>query len=110
MTPVALHQQYRSSTRKPTFPVQNQTWKSAFMLLPTGQLLLSMQANTLHLYTPDPTNGSPHPSWAPVHISVRSTLVLGHSYKLHGTQLNGLSQAVSYGDDAGILSNLLLFN
>jgi hypothetical protein len=90
---------------QPTFPAQNQTWQSAFMLLPTGQLLLSMQTNTLHLYTPDPADGLPHPSWAPAHISVHSTLAPGQSYKLHGTQLNGLSQALSYGDDAGMATN-----
>jgi hypothetical protein len=90
---------------QPTFPATNQTWQSAFMLLPTGQLLLSMQTNTLYLYTPDPASGSPHHSWAPAHISVPSTLVLNHSYKLHGTQLNGLSQALSYGDDAGMATN-----
>jgi hypothetical protein len=90
---------------QPTFPAQNQTWQSAFMLLPTGQLLLSMQTNTLHLYTPDPADGLPHPSWRPAHISVPSTLAPGQSHKLHGTQLNGLSQAVSYGDDAGMATN-----
>jgi hypothetical protein len=90
---------------QPTFPAGNQTWQSAFMLLPTGQLLLSMQTNTLFLYTPDPASGAPHPSWAPADISVPSTLVLSHSYKLHGTQLNGLSQAVVYGDDAGMATN-----
>jgi hypothetical protein len=90
---------------QPTFPTGNQTWQSTFMLLPTGQLLLSMQSNTLHLYTPDSTSGSPDPSWAPANISVPSTLVLDHSYTLSGTQLNGLSQAVSYGDDAGMATN-----
>jgi hypothetical protein len=90
---------------QPTFPKGNQTWQSAFMLLPTGQLLLSMQTNILYLYTPDSTSGSPDPSWAPTNISVPSTLVLNHSYTLSGTQLNGLSQAVSYGDDAGMATN-----
>jgi hypothetical protein len=31
--------------------------------------------------------------------------VLNHSHKLHGTQFNGLSQAVTYGDDAGMATN-----
>jgi hypothetical protein len=107
--PVVLEYDPSSSALKipllgvqPTFPAGNQTWQSAFMLLPTGQLLLSMQTNTLSLYTPDPASGLPDPSWAPAHISIPPTLVLDHSYKLRGTQLNGLSQAVSYGDDAGM--------
>ena len=32
-------------------------------------------------------------------------MVPGESYRLSGTQLNGLSQAVSYGDDAGMATN-----
>lgn len=110
--PVVLEYDHSSSATiipqldvQPVFPAGNQTWQSAFMLLPTGQLLLSMQSKTIHLYTPDPASGLPHPSWAPAHISVPSTLLLNHSYKLHGTQLNGLSQALSYGDDAGMATN-----
>jgi hypothetical protein len=32
-------------------------------------------------------------------------MVPGQSYRLSGTQINGLSQAVSYGDDAGMATN-----
>jgi hypothetical protein len=89
----------------PPLPTGNQTWQSAFLLLPTGQLLCSAQSNTLFLYTPDPASGLPDPSWKPANISVPATLVLNRSYTLSGTQLNGLSQAVCYGDDAGMATN-----
>jgi hypothetical protein len=90
---------------QPALPPSNFTWQSCFLLLPTGQLLCSAQANTLFLYTPDPAAGSPHPSWRPGHISVPTNMNPGHSYTLSGTQLNGLSQAVGYGDDAGMSTN-----
>ena len=90
---------------QPALPAGNYTWQSAFLLLPTGQLLCSAQGNTLFLYTPDPAAGLPKDSWRPGHIHIPDTMEPGHSYKLRGTQLNGLTQAVSYGDDAGMATN-----
>jgi hypothetical protein len=91
--------------KQPALPSGNYTWQSCFLLLPTGQMLLSAQSNTLFLYTPDPATSTPNPAWAPANISVPPTMVLSHSYTLSGTQLNGLSQAVCYGDDAGMATN-----
>lgn len=90
---------------QPTLPAGNYTWQSCFLLLPTGQLLCSAQTNQLFLYTPDPASGLPHHAWKPTHIEVPECMVPGHSYRLSGTQINGLSQAVSYGDDAGMATN-----
>ena len=90
---------------QPTLPGGNFTWQSAFLLLPTGQLLCSAQSNRLFLYTPDPAAGLPHHTWRPGHIDVAECMVPGHSYRLSGTQINGLSQAVCYGDDAGMATN-----
>lgn len=90
---------------QPALPPTNYTWQSFFLLLPTGQLLCSAQTSTLFLYTPDPASGSPHASWRPGHISVPVDMKPGSSYTLSGTQLNGLSQAVCYGDDGGMATN-----
>ncbi|HET7881671.1 MAG TPA: kelch repeat-containing protein [Acetobacteraceae bacterium] len=90
---------------QPTLPAGNFTWQSAFLLLPTGQLLCSAQSNHLFLYTPDPASGLPHHTWRPAHIDVAECMVPGHSYRLSGTQINGLSQAVIYGDDGGMATN-----
>jgi hypothetical protein len=89
----------------PAFPAGNFTWQSCFLVLPTGQLLVSAQSSTLYLYTPDPAAGSPDPSWAPSGIQVPSVMVRAHSYTLSGNQLNGLSQCSTYGDDAGMATN-----
>ncbi len=90
---------------QPPLPAGKFTWQCAFMLLPTGQLLLSAQDSTLFLYTPDPATSAPNPAWKPAHISVDHHMALGHSYTISGTQINGLSQAVGYGDDAGMATN-----
>lgn len=90
---------------QPTLPAGNWTWQSFFLLLPTGQLLCGAHSNSLFLYTPDPAGGTPHHSWRPAHIAVPDCMVPGHSYRLFGTQINGLSQAVSYGDDGGMATN-----
>jgi hypothetical protein len=89
---------------QPQLPAKNQTWQSSFLLLPTGQLLCSAQTNTLSLYTPDAAS-LPNPAWKPAHISVPTTLTCGRSYTVSGTQINGLSQGVGYGDDGGMATN-----
>ena len=78
------------------------TWQCWFLLLPTGQLLCSAGQNTLYLYQPD---GLPQPGWKPTITSAPATMVSGETYTITGTQLNGLSQAVSYGDDGQMATN-----
>jgi hypothetical protein len=90
---------------QPDLPAGNYTWQSFMLLLPTGQILLSAQASTLYLYTPDPATGAPQDAWRPTILSVPSVMVPGNSYTITGTQFNGLSQAVCYGDDAGMATN-----
>lgn len=74
-----------------------QLYWSRMMLLPTGQVLFSPSSTDVRCYTPD---GGPRPAWRPTITSVTP-----HgppwltTYTIHGTQLNGLSQANMYGDD-----------
>ena len=90
---------------QPTLPAGNWTWQSCFLLLPTGQLLCSAQTNHLFLYTPDPASGAPHHDWRPAHIVVPECMAPGGSYRVSGIRINGLSQAVCYGDDGGMATN-----
>lgn len=78
------------------------TYNCRMLLLPTGQVLFSTCTGTLEMYSPD---GSPLTSWRPEITNVPHELARGHSFKLLGRQLNGLSQAVSYGDDAQMATN-----
>ena len=72
--------------------------------LPSGEVLvLAPQLNVrARIYTP---TGMAQRSWAPVVTTVSDTLTRGQSYKLTGVQLNGLSQAASYGDELNTSTN-----
>jgi len=72
------------------------------LVLPTGQILFTDGSKDVEFYTP---LGSPDPSWAPTITAVPTTLTHGTTATLSGTQLNGLSQGASYGDDAQSATN-----
>ena len=75
---------------------------SRLLLLPTGQVLFANGSTNIQVYTPA---GSPDPVWKPTITSVPTSMVPGGTYTLCGRQINGLSQAVSYGDDAQMATN-----
>jgi hypothetical protein len=98
--------EFDGSALNPVTPPSNApntlTFNCRFLLLPTGQVLYSNCTSDLQVFTP---SGSPHGHWRP-HIShVPKTLRRGHSYRLRGRQLNGMSQANGYGDDAQMATN-----
>jgi len=77
---------------------------SRLVLLPTGQVLFSPSSQDIQVYTPD---GGPQEAWRPT-ISAIVPHCSGSSpdyYLLKGTQLNGLSQANTYGDDCAAATN-----
>lgn len=77
-------------------------YSSRLLLLPTGQVLHTNGTSVVAIYTPD---GAPDPAWRPSITSVPTTLVPGSTYTLYGRQLNGLSQAVMYGDEGAMATN-----
>jgi hypothetical protein len=72
------------------------------LLLPTGQVMFANGSSNIQVYTPA---GGPDPIWKPTITSVPTTLRVGTTPTLAGRQINGLSQAVSYGDDATMATN-----
>jgi hypothetical protein len=72
------------------------------MLLPTGEVLHTNGSSALAIYTSD---GSPDSAWKPSITSVPTALHPGSTYVLHGRQINGLSQAVIYGDEGAMATN-----
>lgn len=78
------------------------TYEGRMLLLPTGQVLFSNNSTDVEVYTPD---GSPDPAWRPQITNSPASVQPGHTYTIRGRQLNGLSQAVSYGDDAMMATN-----
>jgi hypothetical protein len=65
------------------------------ILLPTGQVLM-LAALRVVLYNP---TGSPKASWMPTIESYPKNVTAGKTYKITGTQFNGLGQAMAYGDE-----------
>ena len=82
------------------------SWQSRLLLLPTGQVLMSsQQGKTISILIDTAVIGIPSPIWKPVITAFTPVMALGHHYKLSGKQINGLSQACCYGDDAQMGTN-----
>ena len=77
-------------------------YNTRMMLLPTGEVLFANESTTVAVFTP---HGGPDPSWAPTITNVPDPLTTGTDVVIHGRQFNGLSQAVSYGDDCASATN-----
>jgi uncharacterized repeat protein (TIGR03803 family) len=73
------------------------------LLLPTGQVLFTDGTKDVEIYTP---GGKYKSAWAPTIKSWPTSITHGQkNYAITGTQFNGLSQAVAYGDDAQAATN-----
>ncbi len=70
----------------------------SLMILPTGQVLVG----GTEVYT---SAGTYEPAWAPRIKSFPATVVRGTTYKISGTQFNGLSQAAAFGDEYQTATN-----
>jgi len=70
----------------------------SLMLLPTGQVLVGGS----EVYT---STGTYQTSWAPTIHTVPTSVVRGSTYKISGTQFNGLSQAAAFGDEFQTATN-----
>jgi hypothetical protein len=71
------------------------------LLLPTGQVLFAAQTGDIYAYSSYGTDASARPQITAAPAVVRPLL----AHTLHGRLLNGLSQAVGYGDDAAAATN-----
>ena len=72
------------------------------LLLPTGQILFAAQTNEIYVYN---YHGCINAAARPQMTAHPTTVRPFNSYTLHGRLLNGLSQAVGYGDDASAATN-----
>ncbi len=68
------------------------------MMLPTGQVLVG----GTEVYNPA---GTYEAGWAPTITTVATSLTRGSTYKISGTQFNGLSQAAAFGDEYQTATN-----
>lgn len=70
----------------------------SLIVLPTGQVLVGGS----EVYNP---TGTYDAAWAPTITSVTSSLNRGSTYKISGTQFNGMSQAAAFGDEYETATN-----
>lgn len=72
------------------------------LLTPSGQVLFSAGTHEIGVYS---QSGGPEPSWQPHIANSPSEIVGGRPCTIKGPQINGLSQTVSYGDEATMATN-----
>jgi hypothetical protein len=70
----------------------------SLLVLPTGQVLVAGS----EVYNPA---GTYKAAWAPTITGVASTVTRGATYRIFGTQFNGLSQAAAFGDEFETATN-----
>jgi hypothetical protein len=70
----------------------------SLMLLPTGEVLVGGS----EVYT---STGTYLPAWAPTIHTAPTSVTRGSTYKITGTQFNGLSQAAAFGDEFQTATN-----
>ena len=70
----------------------------SLMMLPTGEVLVG----GFEVYT---SSGTYMPSWAPTIKTAPTSVTRGSTYKITGTQFNGLSQAAAFGDEFQTATN-----
>lgn len=71
---------------------QTLTTPGALLVLPTGQVIVG----GTEVYNP---TGTYEASWQPTITTCPSSVTRGQTYKITGTQFNGLSQASAFGDE-----------
>ena len=83
----------------PGFNPNNSSFNTQMLVLPSGQVMLVDDSRQIGIYTP---NGAPQNAWKPVITDITGS---GTQYTLTGTQINGISEGATYGDDNEMASN-----
>lgn len=104
LTPTYFFEFDGTSIYRVTDPPNNskEPYQGRMMLAPTGNVFYASASNEIFAYS---YCSFPAASWRPHITAVSSFLRAGGTYTLKGQQLNGLSQAVGYGDDAASATN-----
>ena len=93
-----------NSVPAPPDALSDATYFTSLLVLPTGQVMLVDFSATVQIYTPaaSPTYNA---AWAPTISAVPSTISSGATYRITGTQFNGLNQGSAFGDEAQNATN-----
>ena len=73
------------------------TYVTRLLLLPNGDIMFAREDDS-SFYTYHASDPTPQPSWQPVIQTCPTNFAPGSSVQITGTQFNGLSQAVAYGE------------
>jgi hypothetical protein len=99
-TPLTIYEW--NGTALSAFPnVTNSTKDDSYvthlLVLPTGQIMFTdFSTNGVEILT---SAGTYQPSWQPTITTAPSSLTIGQTYPISGTQFNGVTTGASYGDD-----------
>jgi hypothetical protein len=88
----------------PASAANDAAYYTNLLMLPTGQALFVDNSTTVQVYTPAPSP-TYDPAWAPTIASAPATITAGSTYKITGTQFNGLTQASANGDETQNATN-----
>jgi hypothetical protein len=80
------------------------TYSTRLLLLPNGDIMFCREDDS-SFYAYHSAAASPQDSFRPVIQACPANLTAGSTVQISGTQFNGLSQAVAYGDDAEAATN-----
>jgi hypothetical protein len=81
------------------------SYQGRLLVLPTGQILYTLAdgvTKDAEVYT---AKGTFQSAWAPTITAAPSSVTRGNTYKISGTQFNGLTHGAAYGDDAQMNSS-----
>jgi len=79
------------------------TYVGRMMLLPTGEILFAREdSSDIYAYS---YPQAPQNTWRPTISACPNAIAPGTNIQVSGTQFNGLSQAVGYGDDSTAATN-----
>ena len=101
-TPVTFYE-FNSTTNaistipNPVNASKDDSFVGHLLVLPTGQILWTDFSTTgMQILT---SAGTYSPSWQPTITSAPSSLTVGQTYSISGTQFNGVTTGAAYGDD-----------
>jgi hypothetical protein len=86
----------------PSTAANDSSFYGAMLELPNGQILFSDISQNLQVWTPA---GTYREAWRPTIHHVRESLAAGGTYRVSGTQFNGLTEGAGYGDDQQMATN-----
>ena len=79
------------------------TYVGRLLLLPNGEIMWAREDGSA--YYSFQYKGTPNNNWRPVITACPNVILDGSTIQISGRQFNGLSQAVSYGDDYSAATN-----